>query len=130
MDANGGFPLELAHTKPHGYSLFQLDNMTMLCQVLSNENDALWKYETADGRGIKKVLEFLYPFLADKSKWTLPPDVQAWEGWPAWRPALLFGGIALGEQRYLDLWRRLPADPADPEVQRNIGITQPVLWVK
>lgn len=24
----------------------------------------------------------------------------------------------------------LPADPTDPEVQRNIGITQPVLWHK
>ena len=130
MDANGGFPLELARTKPYGYSIFQLDNMTMLCQVLSNGKDDLWKFETADGRGIKKALEFLYPFLADKSKWMLPPDVQAWEGWPARQPALLFGGIAFGEQRYLDLWRRLPADPADPEVQRNIGITQPVLWVK
>ncbi len=130
MALDGGFPLELERTKPYGYSIFQLDNMTTLCHVLSTEQDNLWTYELLDGRGIRKAIAFLYPFLADKSKWTLKPDVQAWEGWPARQPNLIFGGLALGEQKYLDLWQKLPADPTDPEVQRNIGITQPVLWVK
>ena len=130
MAADGGFPLELARTKPYGYSIFQLDNMTLLCHVLATEADNLWIFETADGRGIRKAVAFLHPFLADKSKWTLKPDVQAWDGWPARQPHLLFAGLALGEQQYLDLWKKLPADPTDPEVQRNIGITQPILWVK
>ncbi|MEQ1851536.1 MAG: alginate lyase family protein, partial [Chthoniobacteraceae bacterium] len=130
MAADGGFPLELARTKPYGYSIFQLDNMTLLCQVLSTEADNLWTFELPDGRGIRKAVAYLNPFLADKSKWPLKPDVQAWEGWPARQPHLLFAGLALGEQQYLDLWKKLPADPTDPEVQRNIGITQPVLWVK
>lgn len=130
MAADGGFPLELTRTKPYGYSIFQLDNMTLLCHVLSTEADNLWTFETPDGRGIRKAAAFLYPFLADKSKWTLKPDVQAWEGWPARQPHLLFAGLAFGESKYLDLWKKLPADPIDPEVQRNIGITQPVLWVK
>jgi hypothetical protein len=30
----------------------------------------------------------------------------------------------------LDLWKRLPADPSDPEVCRNVPITQPLLWVR
>lgn len=77
-----------------------------------------------------KAVAFLYPFLADKSKWTRKPDVQAWEGWPARQPALIFAGIALGEQRYLDLWQKLNPDPTDPEVQRNIAITQPLLWLR
>jgi len=130
MVADGGFPLELARTKPYGYSIFQLDNMATLCQVLSTEQDNLWYYALPDGRGIRRAVEFLFPFLADKSKWTLKPDVQAWEGWPARQTNLIFAGLALGEQKYLDLWKKLPADPADPEVQRNIGITQPVLWIK
>ena len=128
--ADGGFPLELARTKPYGYSIFQLDNMTLLCQVLSTEADNLWTFETPDGRGIRKAVGYLYPFLADKSKWTLKPDVQAWEGWPARQPHLLFAGLAFSEPKYLDLWKKLADDPTDPEVQRNIGITQPVLWVK
>ncbi len=128
MGLDGGFPLELARTKPYGYSIFQLDNMVLLCQVLSTKEDNLWLYTLPDGRGIRKAVAFLYPFLADKSKWTLKPDVQAWEGWPARQPSLLFAGRQFGEVTYLELWKKLPADPTDPEVQRNIGVTQPVLW--
>ncbi|MCX6889676.1 MAG: alginate lyase family protein [Verrucomicrobia bacterium] len=128
MGLDGGFPLELARTKPYGYSIFQLDNMVLLCQVLSTKEDNLWLYTLPDGRGIRKAVAFLYPFLADKSKWTLKPDVQAWEGWPARQPSLLFAGRQFGEATYLELWKKLPADPTDPEVQRNIGVTQPVLW--
>jgi hypothetical protein len=46
------------------------------------------------------------------------------------RPCLLFAGLAFGEEKYLELWKKLPADPEDAEVGRNIAITQPVLWVR
>ena len=101
-----------------------------LCQVLSHPGDDLWTFELADGRGIRKAVAFLHPFLADKSKWPHKPDVQAWEGWPARQPALVFSGVALGEKSYLELWQKLPPDPTDPEVRRNIAITQPLLWLK
>jgi hypothetical protein len=128
MAPDGSFPAELKRTKPYGYSIFQLDNMAALCQVLSTGKDNLWAFSLPDGRGIRKAMEFLYPYLADKSKWPRKPDVQAWDGWPARQPSLLFAGLTFGEQAYHDLWQRLPADPADPEVRRNIVITQPLLW--
>jgi hypothetical protein len=130
MTNDGSFPAELRRTKPYGYSIFQLDNMATLCQVLSRPEDDLWKFELPDGRGIRKALEFLYPYLADKSKWPHKPDIQAWKDWPARQPSLLFGGIAFREQNYLALWEKLPPDPADPEVKRNIAITQPLLWLR
>jgi hypothetical protein len=74
-------------------------------------------------------VEYLYPFLADKSKWPLPPDVQAWDGWPARQASLLFAGLAFGEPKYLVLWQKLAADPIDAEVRRNLAITQPILWL-
>jgi beta-galactosidase len=129
MALDGSFPLELKRTKPYGYSIFQLDNMATLCQVLSSPGNDLWKFELPDGRGIRKAMEFLYPFLADKSKWPLKPDVQAWRSWPAREPSLLFTGLEFGEPKYLALWKKLPADPSDPEVRRNIAITQPILWI-
>ena len=129
MTEDGSFPAELRRTKPYGYSIFQLDNMATLCQVLSIPEDDLWKFELPDGRGIKKALAYLYPFLEDKSKWPLKPDIQAWEGWPAREPCLLFGGFALNEPKYIELWKRLP-HPQDMEVRRNIAITQPLLWLK
>ncbi|HTB82120.1 MAG TPA: alginate lyase family protein [Candidatus Sulfotelmatobacter sp.] len=125
MADDGSFPRELARTKPYGYSTFQLDNMVTLCQVLD-----LWDFSLPDGRGIRKAVEFMYPFWQDKSKWPKKPDVQAWDGWPARQPSLLFAGIVFDEPKYLDLWKKLPADPADEEVRRNVVITQPILWIK
>ncbi len=130
MGPDGGFPAELGRTKPYGYSIFQLDNMVTMCQVLSTTEDDLWKFQLEDGRGIHKAVEFMYPYLADKSKWKKKPDVQAWDGWPSRQPSLLFAGEAYGDSRYLDLWKKLKPDPTDAEVQRNIAITQPILWVK
>ena len=130
MATDGSFPAELKRTKPYAYSIFQLDNMTTLCQVLSTPDDNLWKFELADGRGIRKAVAYLYPYLADKSQWPLKPDVMAWDGWPSRQSNLLFAGLAFDEPKYLELWKKLPPDPANAEVRRNLAITQPVLWTK
>ncbi|NQX01991.1 alginate lyase family protein, partial [bacterium] len=129
MAEDGSFPAELARTKPYAYSIFQLDNMVALCALLSGPDENLWTYSGPGGRSISKAVDYLYPYLADKSKWPLKPDVQAWEGWPSRQPNLLFAGRALANPSYLELWRKLPPDPTDPEVQRNIAITQPLLWL-
>jgi hypothetical protein len=130
MAADGGFPLELKRTKPYAYSIFQLDNMTTLCQVLSTPQENLWNFQLPDGRSIRKAVAYLYPFLADKSKWPLKPDVMAWDGWPSRQVNLLFAGLVFGEPKYLELWKKLQPDSTDLEVRRNIAITQPILWVK
>lgn len=133
MAADGSFPRELARTKPYGYSIFQLDNMATLCQVLSTPDDNLWQFQSPNGRSMRKAMEFMYPYLADKGKWLADgrhQDIQAWNGWPARQPSLLFAGLAYGEQKYLDLWLKLSADPTNSEVRRNTAITEPILWVK
>jgi hypothetical protein len=129
MASDGSFPAELRRTKSYGYSIFQLDNMASLCQLLSTPADDLWNYELPDGRGMRKAMAFLFPYLADKSKWQNKPDIQAWDGWPARQPCLLFAGRSFGEEKYIELWKKLPADPADAEVRRNIAIKQPALWI-
>ncbi|HTA95636.1 MAG TPA: alginate lyase family protein, partial [Verrucomicrobiae bacterium] len=129
MADDGSFPAELKRTKPYGYSIFQLDNMVTLCQVLSTPENDLWNFTMPDGRNIHKAVAYMYPFLADKSTWPKKPDVNAWEGWPARQPNLLFAGLAFNDQKYLDLWKKLPADPENEEVRRNIAITQPLLWI-
>jgi hypothetical protein len=133
MAADGSFSRELERTKPYGYSIFQLDNMATLCQVLSTPDDNLWQFQLPDGRGMRKAMEFMYPYLSDKSKWLADgrrQDIQAWNGWPARQPSLLFAGLAYGEPKYLDLWGKLSADPTNSEVRRNIAIMEPVLWVQ
>ena len=129
MAADGSFPLELARTKPYGYSLFNLDAMATACQILSTVDDNLWNFELADGRGMRKALSFMAPFIADKTKWPYKPDVMYHDGWPVRHVSLLFGGLALNRSEYIELWRRLDPDPTVDEIIRNYPIRQPVLWV-
>jgi hypothetical protein len=129
MGADGSFPLELERTKPYDYSIFNLEGVSVICQVLSNVEENLWMYALPDGRGAKKGMEFLFPYLKDKSTWPYPKDVMYFEARPIRQPFLLFAGKAFREQRYIDLWKALDADPMIPEVQRGMAIRQPVLWV-
>jgi hypothetical protein len=125
---DGSFPEELRRTKPYGYSLFNLDAMATVCQILSTREDDLWRYATPDGRSFRKALAFMAPFIADKKRWPHPPDVMYHDEWPMRHAALLFGGLALNEPAYLAIWRRLPADSAVEEVIRNFFVRQPLLW--
>jgi hypothetical protein len=127
---DGSFPEELRRTKPYGYSLFNLDAMTGICQVLSTPTDDLWRFETADGRSVGKALSFMVPFIQNKGSWKYPPDVMYFDEWPVRHSSLLFGGLALGRQDYVAVWRKLDGDPTVDEVIRNFFIRQPLLWVR
>jgi len=129
MGTDGSFPLEMARTKPYGYSIFNLDAMTMLCQILSTPKDNLWDFETVDGKSIKKGVTYLYPFIADKSKWTLKPDVMYWENWPVAQPFLLFGAVASKQDSWYQTWAKLDHEPQVEEVIRNLPIRNPLIWL-
>ena len=126
---DGSFPEELRRTKPYGYSLFNLDAMTTVCQILSTRSDNLWRYQLPDGRGIAKAVAFLFPFIANKKAWPHKPDVMYHDEWPMRHPSLLFAGLASGERKYLDLWKTLSADSNVEEVIRNFFVRQPLLWI-
>jgi hypothetical protein len=125
---DGSFPEEKRRTKPYGYSLFNLDAMTTVCQILSTPNDNLWKFETRDGRGVARAVAYLYPYIKDKKSWPLKPDVMYDAEWPMRHISLLFAGRELNHRDYLELWQKLPADSNVEEVIRNFFIRQPVLW--
>jgi len=128
--ADGSFPEELRRTKPYGYSLFNLDAMTTVCQILSTAADNLWRFESPDGRGVRKAVAFLAPFIANKKAWPHKPDVMYHDEWPMRHPALLFAGLALAEPQYVRLWQKLPADSSVEEVIRNFFVRQPLLWLE
>jgi hypothetical protein len=126
---NGSFPEELRRTKPYGYELFNLEAMATICQILSTPLDNLFIFQTSDGRGFRRAVEYMAPFIADKKSWPLKPDVMYYEEWPMRQVSLLFASIAFRRPDYLELWKKLPADSSVEEVIRNFFIRQPVLWV-
>jgi hypothetical protein len=128
MDQDGGFPAELARTKPYGYSLFVIDAMAGVAMLASTPEENLWTYALDDGRGMGRGLAFIAPYVEDKSTWPLPPDVLYWEEWPARHPALLFGGMILENPEWAGLYDRFEADPVTFETLRNLPIRHPLLW--
>jgi hypothetical protein len=148
---DGSLPLELARTKPYSYSLFDLDILAVVCQIASAPEDNLWTYsipaseskapKTPAAPGgtptpnpataivYKKAVDFYFPFIADKSKWPFPKDVEYFDDLPNRQPSLLFAGIAYNQPKYIALWKKLSPDPKTAEIVRNFPIRQPLLWV-
>ena len=126
---DGSFPQELRRTKPYGYSLFNLEAMATICRILSTAADNLWTFESSDGSGMRRAMEYMTPFIRDKKAWPLKPDVMYDREWPMRQSSLLFAGLAFGRSDYLELWKKLPADSRVDEVVRNFFVRQPVLWV-
>jgi hypothetical protein len=124
---DGRQPFELARTKPYAYSLFNLDVLAASAWLLGGRELIDWK--TPDGRSIGGAIAWMAPYIADKAKWPLPPDVEYWDGFPVRQPSLLFGGLTRKRSDWLGLWQRLNPDPKIGEVVRNFPVRQPLLWL-
>lgn len=128
MAADGSFPLEIRRTKPYGYSLFNLDAMTMVCLILSDEENDLWNYSTADRKSIRKGMEYLYPFINDKNLWPHKKDVMYWDEWPVAHPFLIFGAARFDQPGWFKTWSSLDHFPEVEEVIRNLPVRNPLIW--
>lgn len=69
VEPDGREPLELERTKAWSYSLFNLDALMTLAELGEHVGVDLWHYQTADGRSLRRALEYLYPFAAGEKKW-------------------------------------------------------------
>lgn len=130
MAADGSFPLELARTKPYGYSIFNLDAMAGICQIASVPGDDLWHYSCSDGRSIQKGIEFLFPYILDKSSWKWTNDVMYWDQWPVAQPFLVFGALAFQQKAWLQCWQQLDHNPQEEEIVRNLPLRHPLIWIQ
>ena len=74
-------------------------------------------------------MEFIYPFISDKSKWPFAKDIYIWEEWPVRHSSLLFAGLAYKNKSYITTYLNLPANPVHPEVIRNLPVRHPVIWL-
>jgi len=119
MASDGSFPLELKRTKPYGYSLFNLDAMVTLVTVLSIQQES----------GIKKAIDFMFPYIANKQSWPYQKDVMYWDEWPVAPIALFFGAQTFNNTDWLDTWIRLEHFPKNEEVIRNTPIRNPLIWL-
>lgn len=129
MTPEGTFPRELGRTKPYNYSLFALDNLTTLCHLLSTPEDNLWEYVSERGSSMSKALDFITPYVLDKSTWPYPKDVMHFDSFPVRYSFLMFAGCTLGRQELINRFQSLSFMSEDEEALRNLAIRQPMLWM-
>jgi hypothetical protein len=129
MAQDGSFPRELKRTKPYGYSLFNLDAMAMICHILTDSKENLWNFQLADGRGIRKGIEFLFPYVKQKDKWPYAKDVMYWGEWPVAHPFLIVGALTFKNEDWFDAWKNLDHHPKEEEVVRNLPVRNPIIWL-
>lgn len=129
LAADGSFPKEIARTKPYGYSLFNLDAMYTLAEILSWDNPDIWNYQYRDSLSLKSAVDFMYPYVADKLAWPYQEDVMYFDDWPMRHAAFLFAYQAYDKPKYFELWKDLNPSSEKNEIIRNFFVRQPLIWI-
>jgi len=112
VEPDGREPLELVRTKAWSYSVSNLDGLVILAELGERAGVDLWNYQTADGRSIRRALEYLYPVAVGEKKW----EYQQLGGL---EPQTLFplmrrAAAAYTDEKYRAMMSKVPADdPAD-----------------
>lgn len=72
IESDGRQPYELERTQSWNYSLFNLEAMFSAASIAEKLGVDLWNDQGAEKHGIRKALDWLVPFAADKSTWSHP----------------------------------------------------------
>lgn len=126
---DGTFPRELTTANPYRNSLFNLDMLAAVCDLLSSRFESVWDYELQDGPSMRNAIARHFPYIARRGSWPYKADSAFFNELPLRRPALLLAARAYSRPEYADLWKTLPPDTSNPELDRTFPIRQPLLWV-
>ncbi|MGF7217516.1 hypothetical protein GGR92_003690 [Spirosoma lacussanchae] len=70
LKPDGSQPHELARTLSWNYSIMNLKGFFTLAQLAETVGVDLWKYQTPDGKSIRKAYEWLVPYARQEKPWT------------------------------------------------------------
>jgi hypothetical protein len=111
IEPDGRQPLELARTRSFDYSMMNLRGMFELATLGSHVGVDLWSFETADGRGIRRALDWLIPYATGEKQWTHRQIRELAPG--RLTPLLRHAAVAYREPRYQEIARGIADDPGD-----------------
>jgi hypothetical protein len=76
LEPDGRQPLELGRTKALGYSIMNLEGLTTLAALGDRVGVDLWHERSADGRSIRKALDWIIPYATGVKDWTYQQIVE------------------------------------------------------
>jgi len=115
IEPDGRQPFELERTKALGYSTMNLAGLFELGLLGENVGVDLWNFRTADGRNIRKALDYLVPFVTGEQKWPYQQIIQFKTAEIS--PVLAVAAVKYKDRRYQDV-----AVKVDPDVLRRIEV--------
>jgi hypothetical protein len=99
---NGSLPLELQRTRGLHYSYFALEALVGTAEFGRCVDLDLWRYQTADGRGLRAAFDFLAPYVGREDSFPYPelkPREAAGEALPLFASAAAaYGDTALTDK--------------------------------
>lgn len=95
-DTEGKFIDEITRTRSYHYTLYNMDACVIIAEVAHHTFDDLWNYETADGKSLKKCVEFFKPFYKNPFLWKYP-EINA-EGCHLEKMAMKLAAIRYGDK--------------------------------
>lgn len=110
IEPDGRQPLELARTKAWGYSVGNLDGLTLLATLADRVGVDLWHYRTRDGRSLRTALLYLAPFAVEKKPWPYP-QLGGFTPDPLF-PVLRRAGRRCQDEEFARVMAKLPPVPA------------------
>jgi hypothetical protein len=108
VDPNGSLPLELKRTRALHYSYFALEALVGTAQFGRCVGLDLWRYQSADGRGLRAAFDFLGPYVGREASFPYPelkPEDASSEALPLFTAA----AQAYGDDGLADLAATLAA---------------------
>ncbi len=116
IEPTGLQPFEVERANSWFYSTFNLRGLMDLAAIGERVGVDLWRYETADGRGIRKALDLLVAVVQGTEPWPYAGEVEEGRIYEL----LLRASKAYGEPRYAQIAEALPAVDESEERSRRI----------
>ena len=111
QETDGRQPLELARTTALGYSTFCLTAWFTAANLADNVGVDIWNYQTRNGKGIKKALDWLIPYALGEKEWTYQ-QIHAYKKSDL-RPLLVQASTHYKEDKYASDLQKMDGDKDD-----------------
>lgn len=116
IQPDGKQPFELLRTKSFDYSLYNLQALFAAASLGEKVGVDLWNFATADGRSIRKALDFLIPYALGKEPWPWR-TITGFHG-ESLAPLLRRAALAYNEPAYEEAIAQLPGSAEARSTER------------
>lgn len=110
FEPDGSQPRELARTRSWDYSIFDLTAFLRVAALGDRVGVDLWNYKTADGRSLRKGVDFLVPFATGEKRWPFKQITPLRRS--ALHPVLRMAAVGWQNSDYRAIAQRIGGDTA------------------